>query len=64
MRIREPFVARSFCVPLYPILPLAFCLVCGYLLYSSLAYTGLGAIIGVGVVGLEVPLLIWDRHRK
>ncbi len=62
LRIREPFIDRPFRVPLYPITPLAFCLVCGYLLYSSLAYTGLGAMVGVGVVGLGVPLLIWNRH--
>jgi len=64
LRIREPLVDRPFRVPLYPITPLIFCLVCGYLLYSSLAYTGLGAIVGVGVVVLGVPLLIWNRRQK
>jgi amino acid transporter len=69
LRICEPFIERPFRVPFYPILPLAFCLICGYLLYSSLVYTGWGAIVGVGVVGLGVPLLLWNhrfqnRHRK
>lgn len=64
LRVREPLVDRPFRVPLYPITPLIFCLVCGYLLYSSLTYTGLGAIVGVGVVALGAPLLIWNRRRK
>jgi hypothetical protein len=37
-------------VPFYPLTPLAFCATSGYLVYSSLAYTGLGALVGVGVL--------------
>lgn len=64
LRIREPRIDRPFRVPLYPILPLVFCVVCGYLLYSSLAYTGWGAIVGLAVVGLGIPLLLWNRNRQ
>jgi amino acid transporter len=38
LRFREPHVPRPFRVPGYPILPLAFVVTCGYLLYSSLTY--------------------------
>src|SRR5690606_16670192 len=36
LRYKEPNAPRPFSVPLYPILPLVFCLTSGYLLYASL----------------------------
>ncbi len=56
-RIREPNRSRPFRVPLYPIVPTLFCAICGYLLYSSLVYTGIGAIAGVIVVLLGLPFI-------
>ena len=50
LRRREPARPRPFRVPFYPLTPLAFCATSGYLVYSSLAYTGLGALVGVGVL--------------
>lgn len=55
LRTREPSHARPFRVPFYPITPILFCAICGYLLYSSLVYTGIGAIAGVIVVLLGLP---------
>lgn len=52
LRWRFPNVERPFRVPLYPLLPAIFCLTCAFLFYSSLAYTGIGAIVGVGAVAL------------
>jgi amino acid transporter len=63
LRVREPEVPRPFQVPLYPLTPILFCLICGYLLYSSLAYTGIGAFVGVAVVALGVPLLLLQRRQ-
>lgn len=57
LRIKETQIDRPFQVPLYPFTPIIFCLTCGYLLYSSLAYTGIGALVGVGVVLAGVPFL-------
>jgi len=56
LRKKAPDAERPFRVPLYPILPLIFCLSSGYLLYSSLMYTGVGALVGIGVllVGLFI----------
>lgn len=59
LRIREPDRLRPFSVPFYPIVPIVFCAICGYLLYSSLVYTGIGAIVGVIVVLLGIP---FARH--
>ncbi|MGC2517919.1 MAG: amino acid permease, partial [Burkholderiales bacterium] len=50
LRRREAGVARPFRVPLYPLTPAIFVATCAYLLYSSLAYTGVGAWVGVGVI--------------
>uniref|UniRef100_A0A832GZY8 Amino acid permease n=1 Tax=Oscillatoriales cyanobacterium SpSt-402 TaxID=2282168 RepID=A0A832GZY8_9CYAN len=55
LRIREPLRQRPFQVPLYPLVPILFCAICGYLFYSSLVYTGVGAIIGIGVVLMGIP---------
>jgi amino acid transporter len=44
--------AQSFRVPLYPVTPLVFCATSAYLLYASLAYTGVGAFIGMAVLGV------------
>ncbi|MEA5604616.1 APC family permease [Nostoc sp. UHCC 0252] len=64
LRIREPHIARPFRVPFYPFTPLLFCAVCGYLLYSSLAYTGVGAVAGVLVVAAGIPVLFWSNYRQ
>jgi APA family basic amino acid/polyamine antiporter len=57
LRYREPQVPRPFRVPFYPLTPLLFCAASGYLLYASLVYTGVGAIVGVVVVLLGIPFL-------
>jgi amino acid transporter len=57
LRHRDPQVKRPFRVPFYPVTPLLFCAASTYLLYSSLAYTGIGAMIGVLVVLLGIPFL-------
>jgi APA family basic amino acid/polyamine antiporter len=58
LRRRDPDVPRPFRVPLYPVIPLAFCATCTYLLYASLAYTGTGALVGVAVVATGALLLM------
>lgn len=63
LRQREPQVTRPFQVPLYPLTPLLFCAICAYMLWSSLAYTGVGALAGVGVLLLGVPLLMQARRQ-
>ena len=64
LRRREPTRARPFRVPLYPLTPLVFCATCAYLLYSSLAYTGLGALLGVAVVAVGAVVLLVSARRS
>ena len=64
LRVREPDVERPFRVPLYPITPLLFCAACLYMLQSSLAYTGTGALAGVIVLLAGFPVLFAARQRQ
>jgi basic amino acid/polyamine antiporter, APA family len=57
LRVSEPDRPRPFSIPFYPVVPLVFCVACGYLLYSSLVYAGIGAITGVIVVLLGIPFV-------
>lgn len=59
LRIKEPDIKRPFKVPLYPVLPLIFCITSSYLLYSSIAYTGWGALVGIGVLLIGVVFLVF-----
>ena len=59
LRHRFPQVERPFRVPLYPVLPAVFCATTAYLLWSSLAYTGWGALAGVAVLGAGAVLLLF-----
>jgi len=59
LRKKEPGRNRPFRVPLYPLTPLIFCLSTGYLLYSSIAYTGFGALVGIGVLCVGAILLLF-----
>lgn len=73
LRRREPHSPRPFKVPLYPLLPLIFCSMCAYMLWSSLSYVysqtvgGFNAAwIGVGVmiIGIFLWLCIEMQQKK
>jgi APA family basic amino acid/polyamine antiporter len=68
LRRKEPDTERPFRVPLYPLLPLLFCAMSGYMLWSSLSYVrsqslgGLNAAwIGVAVLGAGCIALLLLR---
>jgi hypothetical protein len=42
-------------------IPILFILVCLYLLYASLMFTGRGALVGVGVLAAGFPLLLLSQ---
>ena len=60
-RRREPGQTFSYRVPFYPLTPIIFTATCIYMLYSSLVYTGIGALFGAGVLLLGTPLLLLNR---
>lgn len=65
LRKKYPNVQRPFKVPLYPITPILFVAFCGYMLYSSLSYTGIGSLVSVAVliIGLLFSL-IFSKKKK
>ncbi len=63
-RRRDPGRILAYRVPLYPVTPIIFIATCIYMLYSSLAYTGMGALFGVGVLVAGTPLLLLGRSAK
>jgi APA family basic amino acid/polyamine antiporter len=58
-----------FRVPLYPIVPIAFCGVCVYMLYSSINYVrfavefGVAVFAGLVIMALGIPLYFLARRR-
>ncbi|HEX2281431.1 MAG TPA: APC family permease, partial [Thermomicrobiales bacterium] len=64
LRRREPSTVRPFRVPLYPLTPLLFCIVAGYMLHASVAYAGRGALLGLGVMLAGIPVLALARSRS
>ena len=68
LRIKDSDRPRSFRVPLYPLTPILFCASCLYMLQASLAYTGLGALVGVVVLLTGLPVLFiaryWQGHKN
>jgi amino acid transporter len=64
LRSKEPDVPRAFSVPLYPLTPLLFCAACLYMLQSSLTYAGGGALAGVLVLLVGLPVLLIAHQRE
>ncbi len=62
-RNRNEVSADSFKVPLYPFTPILFILVCLYLLYSSVVFTGWGATVGIGILVLGLPVYYMARKK-
>ena len=61
LRWRRPDLPRPFRVPFFPLLPLLFCGSCLFVLWSSLQYVRLGALVGLGVLAAGLLLLPWLR---
>ena len=64
LRHRHPDRVLPYRVPLYPITPIIFCLMCVYMLYSSVMYTGSAGLMGLAVLAAGTPLLLFRRPAK
>lgn len=63
-RFRHGSDELPFRVPLYPLTPTLFLIACGYMLYSSLAFTGTGAFVGVAILAVGAPVYLLARNRQ
>jgi APA family basic amino acid/polyamine antiporter len=67
---RDPAHDGLFRVPLYPLTPIAFCLACAYMLYSSIDYVRVAVEFGVPVFGglaamiAGIPLYFWANRER
>jgi APA family basic amino acid/polyamine antiporter len=67
LRVRDGQRRRPFTTPLFPVPPIIFCGMCGYMLYSSLTYAKELAIIGLLPLAVGIPLYAisqWRGHRR
>jgi amino acid transporter len=62
LRAKFPAAPRPFRVPLYPVIPLLFCISSAFMLYASIRFAGAGALVGLGVLAAGVPLMLWARR--
>ena len=53
---------RPFRVPLYPLTPLIFVVICVYMLQNSLSYTGSGALVSVAVLIAAIPVIFINNR--
>lgn len=63
-RHKNDAIPDTFRVPFYPITPIIFMVVCLYLLYSSIMFTGWGAAVGIGILILGLPLYYFANHNR
>lgn len=66
LRKKRPDTPRPFKVPLYPVTPILFIAFSAYMLYSSLSFTGVGSLVGVGIllIGLVISFVLKKRTSK
>jgi amino acid transporter len=70
LRGQQPAQPNPFRVPLYPLTPALFCAMCAFMLWSSTSYamskdpSSIGAKLGIGVLLLGVPLMVFARKAR
>jgi amino acid transporter len=72
-RFRIDKVPGEFRTPLYPIVPVAFCAACAYMLYSSIDYVrnpdygpkfGFAVLAGLAIMAAGVPLYFLSKKQS
>jgi APA family basic amino acid/polyamine antiporter len=57
-------IPRPFRVPLYPVIPLAFCAWCGYMTIGSILEQPLLSFVGLGILLVGLPFYFWPRKKQ
>jgi basic amino acid/polyamine antiporter, APA family len=66
---RKSAETPAFRVPLYPVVPIAFCIACVYMLYSSINYVrfavefGVAVLAGLAIMALGIPLYFIAKRK-
>ena len=64
LRLKDGERPRQLLVPFYPLPPLIFGFGCLFMLYSSIRYAGIGALVGVAVLLSGLPFIFRPQKRK
>lgn len=70
LRKQQPLNPAPFRVPLYPLTPILFCCMCGYMLWSSIGYAmskdpgNIGAVVGIAVLCAGIPVMLIARATQ
>lgn len=64
LRIKDADIERPFRLtfPWFPLLPLVFCAMCCFGLYSAMTYAGWVCLIGFVPLAVGIPLYLFTRH--
>ena len=64
LRIKDRNIKRPFRAPFHPVLPIVFCASCLYMLQASVAYAGVGALAGIAVLLVGLPVYLVARSSQ
>lgn len=64
LRFKEPNIERPFRIPFYPMPALAFCGMCVYMLYSSVAYAQTLALFACLPLTFGFPLFLLEKYLR
>lgn len=64
LRRKDRNLQRPFRAPFHPVLPIAFCASCLYMLQASVAYAGIGALAGIAVLLAGLPVYLVARSSQ
>jgi hypothetical protein len=64
LRKKDAAIPRPFPVPLYPWLPLVFCVCCGALAVGAVVYKPKESLISLGILVAGLPFLLLSAQRK
>lgn len=64
LRYRDPDIPRHFSVPGYPVVPVIFCLWCGYMVVGAALFRPMHSLAGLGISLLGLPLYFLQRPGR
>jgi amino acid transporter len=62
LRFKDRKIERPFVSPAFPLTPLVFCFVCGFMFYGAVTERPREALVGLAVLAAGVPLYLFSRR--
>ncbi len=64
LRFKNPLMERPFRVPMYPVIPIIFCLSCCWMIWSSVLYAEWKSLVGIGLLVSAFPIFLFARNYQ